>query len=87
MNFIIKLLIMEEGFVLSNKFRKVVFNELVVSDANARDISKKHHIPLSAVERAIKDLEGAGLIKEDKERYTLTKEGEKLAEKLKRQMI
>ena len=78
---------MEEGFILSNKFRKAVFNELSFSEVDVETISKKHHIPMSAVEKAIKDLQDAGLVKEDRGRYSLTKEGERIAEKLRRQMI
>lgn len=78
---------MEEGFVLSNKFRKVIIDELAIGDADAETISKKHHIPISAIEKAINDLKKIGLVKENKDRYSLTKQGRKVVEKLRRQVI
>ena len=35
---------MDEGFILSNKFRRAVFAELVSGETDIERIAKKHHI-------------------------------------------
>ncbi|RLF43756.1 MAG: hypothetical protein DRN09_04285 [Thermoplasmata archaeon] len=78
---------MEEGFILSNKFRRAVFTEIVAGEHNVGRISKKHHIPLAIAEKTIKELVGAGIVKEENNRYTLTPDGEKVADKIRNQEL
>jgi predicted transcriptional regulator len=78
---------MEEGFILSNKFRRAIFTEVVAGERDIGRISKKHRIPLSIAEKTIKELIEVGVIKEENNRYTLTREGEKAAYKIKSQEL
>ena len=78
---------MEEGFILSNKFRRAVFTEIVAGEHDVVRISKKHRIPLAITEKTVKELVDAGVVKEENNRYTLTDEGEKIAGRLKSQEL
>ena len=70
---------MDEGFILSNKYRRAIFDELVVGETDINRIAKKHHIiPLVARKVANEFINGEILEKKGN-KYILTKEGEKLA--------
>ncbi|HEC94385.1 MAG TPA: hypothetical protein ENI45_00280 [Thermoplasmatales archaeon] len=78
---------MEEGFILSNKFRRAVFTEIVSGEHDIMMISKKHHIPLPIAQKTVKELLSAGVIKEENNQYLLTREGEKAADRIKSQEL
>jgi len=56
---------MDEGFILSNKYRRSIFDELASGETDINRIAKKHRIIIQVAERV--------------NRYILTDKGEKLA--------
>jgi len=72
----------EEGFILSNKFRKAVFLEVAAGGKYVNEIAKKHHLFPKMVENAVADLKGNGIIKDDGG-LELTDTGKKIFTKLK----
>ncbi len=72
----------EEGFILSNKFRKAVFLEVASGNRYVNTIAKKHHLFLKMAENAVIDLKENGIIK-DSEGLELTDMGKKIFTKLK----
>ncbi|HEX17083.1 MAG TPA: hypothetical protein ENG60_01525 [Thermoplasmatales archaeon] len=75
---------MEEGFILSNKFRKIIFDDLASGERDVRVISKKNHIPIKVVEEIVREMADARLVEIREGMCYLTREGERLAERLKR---
>ena len=73
----------EEGFILSNKFRKAVFVEVASGEKSASTIAKKHHLFPKMVENAVADLKSSHLIEDDGGELKLTDEGKKIFAKLK----
>ncbi|MCD6331490.1 MAG: hypothetical protein J7L80_04745 [Thermoplasmata archaeon] len=73
---------MEEGFIISNKIRKVVFIEIASGEGNLKRIAKKHHLMEQAVKNAAEELKAHKLI-EEKDGYKLTEYGMKIFGKLK----
>jgi predicted transcriptional regulator len=74
---------MDEGFILSNKFRKAVFHELAAGESDIELIAKKHHIIPKVAKSIVEELIKGNVVEKKERRYVLTKEGEKLAAKLK----
>ena len=74
---------MDEGYILSNKFRKIIFSSIHAGDSNIENIAKKHHIIVNVARKIIKDFEVQGVIEFKDNRYVLTSDGEKLAEVIK----
>jgi len=74
---------MDEGFILSNKFRRAVFAELVSGETDIERIAKKHHIIRNVAIRIADDFIREEIIEKKGNRYFLTKEGEKLAANIK----
>jgi predicted transcriptional regulator len=72
----------EEGFILSNKFRKAVFLEVASGARRINEIAKKHHLFPKMVENAVADLKENGIIKEGGEGLELTDMGKKIFSKL-----
>jgi len=70
---------MDEGFILSNKFRRGVFAELVSGETDIERIAKKHHIIRNVAIRIADDFIREEIIEKKGNRYFLTKDGEKLA--------
>ncbi|MEA2054331.1 MAG: hypothetical protein U9O96_04355 [Candidatus Thermoplasmatota archaeon] len=73
----------EEGFILSNKFRKSVFLEIASGGNSINTIAKKQHLFPKMVENAVSDLKKNGIIKDDDGRLELTDMGKKIFAKLK----
>jgi len=71
--------IMDEGFILSNKFRMAVFDELASGETNIERIAKKHHIILLVAKKVADDFINGDILEKKGDKYILTKEGEKLA--------
>lgn len=71
---------MDEGFILSNKFRRIIFNELASGENNIEHIAKKNRIVKTIVKRVIDDFVNGGIIEKTGISYSLTKKGEKLIE-------
>ena len=70
---------MDEGFILSNKFRRAVFDELASGETNIEHIAKKHHIIRTVAYRVINDFVSGGIVEKKGNHYFFTKEGERLA--------
>jgi len=70
---------MDEGFILSNKFRMAIFDEIASGETNIERIEKKHHIVLIVVKKVVNDFISGGVLEKKGNKYILTKEGEKLA--------
>ena len=73
---------MEEGFILSNKFRKMIFDDVISGENDINSISRKNHISQKVARELADELVNLGILEKKGEYYYLTKEGEKLAEKL-----
>jgi len=73
---------MDEGFILSNKFRKAVLAELASGETDMNRIAKKHHIIRTVVLRIADDFIREEIVEKKGNRYLLTKEGKKLAERV-----
>ena len=70
---------MDEGFILSNKFRVAIFDEIASGETNIERIAKKHHIVLLVAKKVVNDFISGGILEKKGNNYILTKEGEKLA--------
>ena len=70
---------MDEGFILSNKFRKSIFDELASGETDINRIAKKHRIIRKVVIRVADDFIKGGILEKKNGRYILTEEGKKLA--------
>lgn len=74
-----------EGFILENKNRKAVFQELASGETDPERIAKKHHLIERVVDQVLEDLVGEDLVTQGADGYELTDEGESLARELKNQ--
>ena len=70
---------MDEGYILSNKYRRAVFDELIAGEYNIKRIAKKHRMVPKIAIRVMDDFEQGGIVKRNGSRYELTEEGRKLA--------
>ena len=70
---------MDEGYILSNKFRRAIFDGFASGETNLIVITKKHRIILNVAKRIVEDFIKGGILEKKGNRYSLTKEGEKLA--------
>jgi len=69
---------MDEGFILSNKYRRAIFDELAAGEIDIERIAKKHHIILSVARKVVNDFIDGGILEKKGNKYFFTKEGEKL---------
>lgn len=74
---------MDEGYILSNKYRRIIFDGFISGETNINYIVKKHRIIPAVARKVINDFIEGGVIEKKGSRYVLTKEGEKLAETIK----
>lgn len=70
---------MDEGYILSNKFRRTIFDGLASGETDINRIVKKHRIIPNVAKRVIDDFISGGILEKKGNRYHLTEEGEKLA--------
>lgn len=68
----------DEGFIVSHKYRRVIFDELAAGENNIHRIAKKHHIISSVARRILKDFQEHELIAITEQGIQLTDKGEKL---------
>ena len=73
---------MDEGYILSNKFRRTIFDGLASGETDINRIAKKHRIILNVAKRVADDFINGGILEKKGSKYILTKEGEKLAENI-----
>lgn len=71
---------MDEGFILANKFRRVIFDELVAGETNLTRIAKKNRIIPRVAQRIIDEFITAGIVEKKGNTYVFTDEGKKLVE-------
>lgn len=71
---------MDEGYILTNKFRRVIFDELVAGESDLRRIAKKNRIIPRVAQRTMDEFVAGGIVEKQGTRYVLTEEGKKLAE-------
>lgn len=76
------LIVMDEGYILSNKYRKAIFDSITAGDNNINVIVKKHRIVRRIADKIINDFKQNGLVTTKGNIVELTDEGEKLAEKI-----
>jgi predicted transcriptional regulator len=70
---------MDEGYILSNKFRRVIFDGLASGETDLKLITKKHRIVPNVAKKIIDEFLSEGIIEKKGVNYILTKEGKKLA--------
>ena len=70
---------MDEGYILSNKFRRAIFDGLASGETDIDRIAKKHRIIRNVARRVADDFISGGILEKKGNRYILTKEGEKIA--------
>ena len=70
---------MDEGYIISNKFRRTIIEGIASGETNISIIAKKHRIIPNIAKRIAEDLTQGGLLEKKGNRYLLTKEGEKIA--------
>jgi len=70
---------MDEGFILSNKYRRSIFDELASGENDINRIAKKHRIILQVALRVVNDFIKGDILEKKGNRYILTDKGEKLA--------
>ena len=73
---------MDEGYILSNRFRRVIFDGLASGETDIDMITKKHRIVPRVAKKIVDEFISEGIIKKEGKKYILTEEGEKLAEEI-----
>jgi predicted transcriptional regulator len=71
---------MDEGFILANKFRRVIFDELVAGENNIARIAKKNRMIPKVAQRIIDEFVKGGIVEKQGNIYVFTDEGKKLVE-------
>jgi predicted transcriptional regulator len=71
---------MDEGFILANKFRRVIFDELVAGETDIRRIAKKNRIIPRVAQRIMDEFIAGGIVEKKGNAYLFTDEGKKLVE-------
>jgi len=74
---------MDEGYILSNKFRRAVLEGFACGETDIKIISKKHRIIPRVAQKIQREFIENDIITKENNRYVLTKKGEKIAEYLK----
>ena len=74
--------LMDEGYILSNKFRRAIFDELASGEKNIDRIAKKQRIINVVAKKVVDDFINGGILEKKGNQYVLTKEGEKLADNI-----
>jgi len=70
---------MDEGFILSNKFRRSIFDEIASGETDIYRIAKKHRIICKVAIRVADEFIKGGILEKKGKKYILTEGGEKLA--------
>lgn len=73
---------MDEGYILSNKFRRVIFDGLASGETDLNMLIKKHRIISNVAKNIINEFISGGIVEKKGLKYILTKEGKKLAENI-----
>jgi len=73
---------MDEGYILSNKYRRAIFDSFVSGEKNLKFIAKKHRIIYNVAEKIVQDFVKNDIVEKKSEGFVLTRDGEKLAERI-----
>jgi len=73
---------MDEGYILSNKFRRTIFDGFASGETNIDRIIKKHRIIKNVAIRVVNDFIDGGIVEKKNNQYFLTDEGKKLADNI-----
>jgi predicted transcriptional regulator len=71
---------MDEGFILANKFRRVIFDELVSGETDIKRITKKNRMIPRVAQRVIDEFVTGDIVEKKGNMYVFTAEGKKLVE-------
>lgn len=71
---------MDEGFILANKFRRVIFDELASGETDIKRITKKNRMIPRVAQRVIDEFITGGIVEKKGNTYVFTAEGKKLVE-------
>lgn len=71
---------MDEGYILSNKYRRAIFDEFASGEINIQRIAKKHRIIQTVVQRVVDDFIKGEILEKQGNSYILTKKGKKLVD-------
>ena len=74
--------LMDEGYILSNKFRKAVFDAFASGESDINMISKKYHIHHRIANKILKDFIKNDIIVKKNNRFELSNKGKKISEKI-----
>jgi predicted transcriptional regulator len=72
----------DEGFILSHKIRRAVFEGFIAGETDINMIAKKHRIIPRVAKKIAEELLQHQILMRKENRYVLTEEGKKLAETL-----
>jgi len=70
---------MDEGYIISNKFRRAIFDGFASGQTNLNIITKKHRIIVNVGKKIVDDFIRGGVLEKKGNGYILTKEGKRLA--------
>jgi len=73
---------MDEGYILSNKFRVAVFEGIATGESDINRIAKKHRIIPNVAKKIAEDLVRTGYLEKKDNKYILTRDGERIASKI-----
>jgi predicted transcriptional regulator len=73
---------MDEGFILANKFRRVIFDELANGETDLIRIAKKNRIIPRVAQRIIDEFVNGGIVEKKGNQYVFTDEGKKLVDEI-----
>jgi len=73
---------MNEGFILSNKYRKAVFDAFASGETRIEEIAKRQRIVPVIARKVLHEFVTEGILEQHGSQYRFTKEGEKLVQTL-----
>ncbi len=74
--------LMDEGYILSNKFRKAVFDGFASGETDINIIAKKYHVFSRIAKKILKDFIENDIILKKNDRYLLSEKGKKIADRI-----
>ena len=69
---------MDEGYILSNKYRKAIIDEISSGEIDILRISKKHHIIPVITKRIVNEFIEGGILEKRQNKIFLTNKGQKI---------
>jgi len=75
---------MDEGYILSNKYRKIIFDAFASGETDIEGIAKKHRIIRAVAQRILREFLDTGILEQNGNTYRFTPAGEKLVTTMKK---